>query len=154
MELKTWAWTWTLLFLFFFFFQILLGMSFNFLRLQFKEFLISSALWSRHWAKYFTWIMLFNSSNKPMWGRPLLSPFYKWITGAWMVKQNSSFSSNTKSLEVITPVAVNWKKTWWFWQIVEDYVEAVLLRNFWEPTVLGSPSYFFGFYFQEPHQAI
>ena len=27
-----------------------------------------------------------------------------------MVKQNSSFSSNTKSLEVITPVAVNWKK--------------------------------------------
>lgn len=106
MELKTWALTWTLLF----FFQISLGVSFNFLRLQFKEFLISSALWSRHWAKYFTWIMLFNSSNKPMWERPLLSPFYKWITGAWMVKQNSSFSSNTKSLEVITPVAVNWKK--------------------------------------------
>ena len=38
--------------LFCFVFQISLGMSFNFLRLQFKEFLISSALWSIVWASF------------------------------------------------------------------------------------------------------
>lgn len=107
MELKTGSWTWTLLLFFFSRFHwachlISLDFSSKSSRSH-QHFEVGTGLNILHELCY---LILWTNLCE----RDLLSTFYKWVTGALMVKQNSSFSSNTKSLEVITPVAVNWKK--------------------------------------------